>query len=473
MHLVEHPFIKFDQSKPIYNFTYPLFRTISDAVYGRPDFDGFMNEGRIPAARTVSLYLHVPFCETICSFCPFQKGSYKGFDQVEAYAAALVREVRAKADFTRRLGGRIRSIYIGGGTPSILSPEQILSIGRTLGEEFDLSDLAEFTFECEPKSVSREKLAAAREIGVNRISFGVQTFTERYRRLFDLTSTRRQIEDTVEWSRQIIGRVGFDMLYGMHGQSAEEYLYDLKCATDLEPDTINLYPINNIAITPKLHKAYDASQMKPSSLSHRQVLRLFGDTFMRNCGYTPCNGHSYIKDAAESADSLCGMTSPNNFRYHKYLHGYQDDYVMGFGASAQSILGTLVTRANPNRTDYLADAAEGLSPKCHANWVAPEQIAGKPVAMRLPYSGFIAKDRVDWAHVDPAVLENLARVVKSGLIAETDSHYQLTRSGWQWYSNLMYFLLPQADRVIIDDYVADMMQAPIVLDGATEVCAVA
>ena len=473
MHLVEHPFIKFDQSKPIYNFTYPLFRTISDEVYGRPDLDAYLREGRIPAARTVSLYLHVPFCETICSFCPFQKGAYRDTGQVAAYAAALVREVREKAEFVRGLGGRIRTIYIGGGSPSILSPDDILKLGRTLSAEFDLSALAEFTFECEPKSVTRVKIAAAREIGVNRISFGVQTFTERYRNLFDLTATREQIENTVRWSQEIIGRVGFDLLYGMHGQSSEEYLYDLKRATDLAPETINLYPINNIAITPKLHRAYEAGQMKPSSLSHRQVLRLFGDTFLRSCGYAPCNGHSYIRGAAEGQLNLAGLTSPDRFRYHKYLHGYQDDYVVGFGASAQSILGTLVTRANPNRTEYLADASQGLSPKCHANWVASEQMASKPIAMRLPYSGFIAKDRVDWDNVDAGVLDNLARVVKSGLVAETGTHYRLTRSGWQWYSNLMYFLLPEADRAIIDDYVADMMRAPIVLDGPTEVCAVA
>lgn len=473
MQLVDHPFVKFDQLKPIYNFTYPLFRTISDEYYGYLDFDELARSGQIPRARTVSLYLHVPFCETICSFCPFQKGAYKHADQVEAYVSALAAEITAKANFVRSLGGRIRSIYMGGGTPSILSADNIRQIGRLLHAEFDLSSLAEFTFECEPKSVTRDKLHAAREIGVNRISFGVQTFTERFRSLFDLTSTREHIENTVQWSQEIIGRVGFDMLYGMHGQSAEELLYDLKRATELQPETINLYPINNIAITPKLHKSYAAQGMGPSSLSHRQVLRLFGDTFMRGCSYAPCNGHSYIKDADRLSLNMAGMSSANHFRYHKYLHGYHDDYVVGFGASAQSILGSLVTRANPGRSEYIADALERGGPKAHYNWVPTEQRASKALCMRLPYSGYVAKDRIEWDAVSPFVRENLQRVIEAGLVAEGDNDLQLTRLGWQWYSNLMYFLLPQADRDIVNNYVADMLNAPIVLDGPTEVCAAA
>lgn len=470
MQLVDHPFIKFDQMKPIYNFTYPLFRTISDEFNGYLKYNDLIINERIPKARTISLYFHIPFCETICSFCPFQKGAYKHTNQVEDYIAALTSEIRAKSEFVRSLGGRIRTIYVGGGTPSIMTSTNIRNIGLLLHKEFDLNSLEEFTFECEPKSVTVDKLEAARDVGVNRISFGVQTFTERFRSLFDITSTRKNIENTVRWSQEIIGTVGFDMLYGMHGQSAEELLYDLKQATELEPETINFYPINNIAITPKLHKAYMAKGMGPSSLSHRQVLRLFGDTFLRGCGYAPCNGHSYIKDACRLPLNLAGMSSANHFRYHKYLHGYHDDYVVGFGASAQSILGTLVTRADPNRSRYITDARKKGGPRVHYNWIPDDQSSSKALCMRLPYSGYVDKDRIKWANVDPLVLDRLSEVIHAGLVADRGRQLELTQLGWQWYSNLMYFLLPQADRDIVDNYVSDMMNAPITLDGPTEVC---
>ncbi|WP_375675882.1 hypothetical protein [Bartonella sp. CL42QHWL] len=90
-----------------------------------------------------------------------------------------------------------------------MSADNIRHIGKVLHAEFELSSLAEFTLESKPKSVTRDKLYAAREIGVNRISFGIQSFIERFRSLFNLTSTREQINNTMAWSQEIIGTCRF------------------------------------------------------------------------------------------------------------------------------------------------------------------------------------------------------------------------------------------------------------------------
>ncbi len=103
MQLVDHPFVKFDQLKPIYNFTYPLFRTISNEFYDYLDFNKLAQSKQIPQARTISLYLHIPFCKTICSFCLFQKGDYKYVKQIESYISALTTEIRNKGNFIRSL----------------------------------------------------------------------------------------------------------------------------------------------------------------------------------------------------------------------------------------------------------------------------------------------------------------------------------------------------------------------------------
>ncbi|WP_244979312.1 hypothetical protein [Bartonella queenslandensis] len=168
--------------------------------------------------------------------------------------------------------------------------------------------------------------------------------------------------------------------------------------------------------------------------------------------------------------TLAKTSSINYFRYHKYLHGYHEDYVVGFGASAQSILGSLVTRANPSRSEYITDIQLKGKSKVYYNWISVEQQASKALCMRLPYNGYAKKERIDWTALPSFVYNNLQQLIGAGLIAESDNDLQLTQRGWQWYSNLMYFLLPQEDRNILDDYVANMLNTTAVLDGPAEIC---
>ncbi|UNF40783.1 coproporphyrinogen III oxidase [Bartonella krasnovii] len=470
MQLVNYSFVKFDQLKLIYNFIYLLFRTLSNEFYDYLNFNKLAQSKQISQVHTISLYLYIPFYETIYSFCPFQKEAYKHLKQIKAYISTLTTEIRTKGNFIFSLRGPIRSIYIGGITPSLLSADNIRHIGKVLHAEFELSSLAEFTLESELKSVTRDKLYAARETGINRINFGVQSFIERFRSLFNLTSTCKQIKNTVDWSQEIIGPVGFDILYGMYSLRAEELLYDLKQASELHPEIIKLYAINNLAITSQLHKFYAQKGPKPSSLQHRQMLRLFSDIVMRSCSYAPCIGHSYIKISNNTPLTLAKTSSANYFHYHKYLHGYHDGPVVGFGTSALSILGSRVTRANPSRSAYITDIQLKGKSKVYYNWVSAEQQTFKALCMRLLYNGYAKKEIIDWIALPSFIYNNLQQLIGAGLIVESDNNLQLTLCGWQWYSNLMYFLLPQADRYILDDYVANMLNTTTILDGSAEIC---
>ncbi len=90
--------------------------------------------------------------------------------------------------------------------------------------------------------------------------------------------------------------------------------------------------------------------------------------------------------------------------------------------------------------------------------------------MRLPYNGYAKKERIDWTALPSFVYNNLQQLIGAGLVAESDNDLQLTQRGWQWYSNLMYFLLPQADRNILDGYVSNMLNTTAVLNGPAETC---
>src|SRR5206468_10839179 len=115
-----------------------------------------------------------------------------GDEQIETYVKALIREIRLKGKYAWAGARPVRTIFFGGGTPSTLTPGQIRRIGRALHDNFDLTMIDGFVFEFEVKSVTEEKCAAMREIGVNKVRFGLQTFNPVYRELFNITATLEQ-----------------------------------------------------------------------------------------------------------------------------------------------------------------------------------------------------------------------------------------------------------------------------------------
>src|SRR5690242_3389933 len=120
------------------------------------------------------LYIHIPFCSSRCSYCDFATGIYQG-ELAERYVRALLNEIRS----LQLSGARVDTIYFGGGTPSLLEPLQLQKIVTALRERFDIDPASEITLEINPGSATPTKLLAFRELGIDRASFGAQTFDNR------------------------------------------------------------------------------------------------------------------------------------------------------------------------------------------------------------------------------------------------------------------------------------------------------
>jgi len=243
--------IKFNHQLPVFNWFY-TFACDEDLIEDR--LAPYLTPKKTEVLRR-AIYIHIPFCETICNFCPYQRGKYTSDPEVEQYVSALVAEI----DFKRNFLGRcdVDAIFVGGGTPSLLSPRQIEVLGQAISRNFDLHRLREFTFEVEVKSVSRDKLQAMRDIGVNRISFGVQTFSEEYRALFSLDATRHQIVDAAALLNSMFSYPNVDLLYGMAGQDPGQLYSDINSAVSLQRTTVDVYPINNLSAPRSMRRAIE------------------------------------------------------------------------------------------------------------------------------------------------------------------------------------------------------------------------
>jgi oxygen-independent coproporphyrinogen-3 oxidase len=185
-----------------------------------------------------SLYFHIPFCRRRCGYCDFT--TYAGFERlIPAYLRALNRQVEL-------FGGDIpiHTIYFGGGTPSLVPPDEYARLFETIRHSFHVSDDAEISLEANPGTVTMDSLRAYRNAGFNRVSFGMQSVREEELKLLDRQHTRDDIFGAVE-NAQIAGfsNLNLDLIFGLPGQSLSVWQESLHAALDFKPEHLSLYSL--------------------------------------------------------------------------------------------------------------------------------------------------------------------------------------------------------------------------------------
>ena len=195
-----------------------------------------------------SLYLHIPFCTHRCAYCDFN--TYAGQEEsIPAYVDALCREIefvakRLPSPFRRGAGGEVHTIFFGGGTPSLLSPLQFTSIFKAIRANFSLTEDAEITIEANPGTVSYEALLELRKIGINRISFGVQSANMEELRMLERTHDFFTVIEAVTSARKAgFENLNLDLIYGLPEQTLQTWQTTVQRILDLHPEHISAYAL--------------------------------------------------------------------------------------------------------------------------------------------------------------------------------------------------------------------------------------
>ncbi|AOX19144.1 radical SAM family heme chaperone HemW [Kozakia baliensis] len=191
-------------------------------------------------SEPLALYVHWPFCLAKCPYCDFNSHVRETIPQAR-FGAALRRELAFDA---ARLGRRpLRSIFFGGGTPSLMSPETVAALIEDATHFFDPAPDLEITLEANPTSVERGKLAAFREAGVNRVSLGIQSLNDEALRLLGREHSGTQALAALETARSLFERISFDLIYARPGQSLADWRAELDTALNLVSDHLSLYQL--------------------------------------------------------------------------------------------------------------------------------------------------------------------------------------------------------------------------------------
>lgn len=243
---------RYDCSGPRYT-SYPTAVQFSPA-YGEEDYREWVaasNDDPIPSS--LSLYLHIPFCDTICYYCGCSKIVTKDKTKSAAYIELLKKEIELQGALFAK-DRPVVQIHWGGGTPTFLEDDVIQDIFKTLKQNFNVpeGDSGEFGIEVDPRTVDQERIAKLRDIGFNRISFGVQDFDPDVQKAVNREHTTEQIIQSISAARDNnFHSINIDLMYGLPMQTLESYAKTIQTTIDASPDRIAVY---NYAHMPDLFK---------------------------------------------------------------------------------------------------------------------------------------------------------------------------------------------------------------------------
>ena len=191
--------------------------------------------------RELELYVHIPFCVKKCAYCDFLSAP-AGERDIRAYTDALIREIRARGENHKDY--RVRTVFLGGGTPSVLSGGDAARIFRALKKSFDIAENPEITLEVNPGTVTEEKTAAWKNAGINRISIGLQSVNDRELKMLGRIHTFREFLNTWKLVRRAgFNNVSIDLISAIPGQTVQSWERTLRTVAELGPEHISAYSL--------------------------------------------------------------------------------------------------------------------------------------------------------------------------------------------------------------------------------------
>jgi len=190
----------------------------------------------------LGLYLHIPFCRKRCKFCYFRVYTDKNADEVETYLDALSKEIHLYAGREGFGNRQFEFVYFGGGTPSFLSNAQLLRLIERINEKWSWDAAKEVTFECEPGTLKQSKLETIKQIGVTRLSLGVEHFDDEILSANGRAHKSPEIIRAYQWAREVgFKQINIDLIAGMLGETEDKWKYAVEKALELDPDSLTIY----------------------------------------------------------------------------------------------------------------------------------------------------------------------------------------------------------------------------------------
>ena len=441
---------RFDVPGPRYT-SYPTADRFVEA-FGEVDYLQALDQRKNSAlgkATPLSLYVHIPFCESLCYYCACNKIITKHKDRAENYLRYLTREVELH---TAHLGAgqSVSQLHLGGGTPTFLSDDELRELMHMLRRHFDFVPGGEYSVEVDPRTVDEKRLAVLAELGFNRLSFGVQDFDPAVQKAVHRVQPAQQVFDLVAAARRLgFESVNVDLIYGLPLQTPESFDRTLAQVNELRSDRIALYAYAHLPERFKPQRRIHAAEL-PSGGAKVAMLSRSLDAFTEA-------GYVYIgmDHFALPEDSLA--VAKRQGRLHRNFQGYStqaDCDLIALGVSSIGRVGATYSQNAKTMEEYCDLLDQGHLPVVRGLALTRDDLIRRAVIMALMCQGQLQLESinlawlVDFKKYFAAELVQLEAMQSQGLVQVTDSSIQVTPMGWFFVRGvaMVFDRYVQADR---------------------------
>lgn len=385
-----------------------------------------------------SLYLHVPFCSHKCHYCDFYS-LVDTQDRQEAFTQRLIQELHGLSSFAS--GTPLRTVFVGGGTPSLLRVPLWKRLLGTLADRFDLSEIrrgeGEFTVECNPESVTPELLEALRSGGVDRISMGAQSFDRTHLKTLDRIHNPESVSRAVGIARSSgIERLSIDLIFGIPGQTLDDWKRDLDSAVALGTEHLSCYNLTyeqGTAMTARLNRG----DFKPADEDVEVDMYEMTVDYLATAGFRRYEISNYSKPGREAQ--------------HNLAYWRQENWLAA-GPSASGHIGGWRWKNITRLDDYLRRSMDGLPDVAEAESPDPARALRERVwtGLRL-WEGVDSKSTIAAAEkirstASLALRQAVQRVQERGLLDELNGRWVLNKRGMLIADSIVVDLMAALDR---------------------------
>ena len=423
---------RYDVAGPRYT-SYPTADRFVEA-FGEADYLQALEQRRDGVgakAYPLSLYVHIPFCESLCYYCACNKIITKHHERGAEYLRYLEREVDLNIAHLGQ-GQVVSQLHLGGGSPTFLSDAELAQLMAMLRRNFQFAPGGEYSVEIDPRTVTRERLAALAEQGFNRLSFGVQDFEPAVQKAVHRIQPAEQVFDLVAASRELgFESVNVDLIYGLPMQTPETFERTLGQVVKLRPDRIALYAYAHLPERFKPQRRIHTQDLPPAA--SKLVMLSSAMRVLMDAGYV----YVGMDHFALPTDALA--VAKRQGRLHRNFQGYStqpDCDLIALGVSSIGRVGPTFSQNVKTLDEYYDLLNQGRLPVARGMALTRDDLVRRTVIMALMCQGSVLFESVELSHlVDfkqyfAPEIKALEAMQEQGLLTMDDAGIHVTELGW-------------------------------------------